>query len=187
MRKVYILRMQEELSYPVRAGQIKDKRQDFILRASPKQLADLAARFGLPAIARLEGRFVLQHERSGVIAAELAMDALVTQVCVLTLEPFDATIKDTASLRFVPEALLRRPSVDAEGDGGDDITPEALDSPDEIPYADDTIDLGAALAEQLALVLDPYPRKPGAVLPEGASDDSASPFAGLAARLGKPD
>ncbi|MDE8347434.1 MAG: YceD family protein [Acidocella sp.] len=188
MRKVYNTWMQEELSYPVRAGQIKDQSLVFTVRTNESQRAALASRFALPAISRLEGRFALHHERSGVIAAALTMDAAVTQVCVVTLEPFEAIIKDTAALRFVPEAAIRYVlGGDEQEEAEEDVTPDTLDSPDEIPYANDSIDLGAALAEQLALALDPYPRKPGAVLSEAASDDSANPFAGLAARFAKPD
>lgn len=189
MRRVYIARMTEEFSHPVKAGQIKDQKQDYTLKANDAERASLAARFGLPAISRLEGRFILQHERSGIIAAKLTMNATVTQTCVVSLEPFDEKIKERAELRFVPEAALRHVPSEEHGDDeeGEDITPASLDSPDEIPYANDIIDLGAALAEQLALTLDPYPRKPGASLPEAASDDSAHPFAALAARLGKKE
>ncbi|MDE1896310.1 MAG: DUF177 domain-containing protein [Rhodospirillales bacterium] len=176
--------MQEELSYPVRGTQIKDNSQVFTVRADDAQRAALAERFGIPAIAQLNGRFTLHHERSGIIAATLGMDAKVTQICVVTLEPFEVTIRDSIDLRFVPEAALRHAPVE---DGiEEDITPETLDSPDEIPYANDILDLGAALAEQLALTLDPYPRKPAAALPDNATDHSASPFAALAARFGKP-
>ncbi len=184
MRKLYITRMQEELSYPVRGTQIKDNNQIFTVRADATQRAALAARFGIPAIARLEGRFTLHHERSGILAAALTMDAAVTQVCVVTLEPFEVVIQDSAALRFVPEAALRH--APAEDAAEEDITPDSLDSPDEIPYANDTLDLGAALAEQLALALDPYPRKPAATLPDNATDHSANPFAALATRFGKP-
>jgi hypothetical protein len=59
---------------------------------------------------------------------------------------------------------------------------ETLESPDEIPYAGDSIDLGAVLAEQLALSLDPYPRKPGAALPPEAADEPETPFSILRGR-----
>jgi hypothetical protein len=36
------------------------------------------------------------------------------------------------------------------------------------------------------LALDPYPRKPGAELPPGASGDASNPFAVLAARKNLP-
>jgi uncharacterized metal-binding protein YceD (DUF177 family) len=62
---------------------------------------------------------------------------------------------------------------------------EDPDGPDDI-QADATghFDLGEALAEELSLSLNPYPRAPGARLPE-AEDDAAeatprNPFAKLA-------
>jgi hypothetical protein len=60
------------------------------------------------------------------------------------------------------------------------------DDPDEIESADGIADLGEAVAEQLALALDPYPRAPDAELPPEANDEAAGAFAALAAlRRGK--
>lgn len=56
-------------------------------------------------------------------------------------------------------------------------TPE---SDDEIPFEGNQIDLGEAAAEQLGLALDPYPRMPGAELPEAEADVELHPFARLA-------
>lgn len=168
--------MQSEHSYLVKAGHVGKEPQSHMIGADEVTRAALAARFGLPAIAALGGTFLLRRERGGIIAASLDMRARVTQVCVITLEPFEAVIAEQAELRFVPAGLLDE----------QELTPESLEGPDEIPYADDVIDLGEALAEQLALSLDPYPRKPGAALPEGTSDGAASPFAGLQGKFGKP-
>lgn len=175
--------MTQEFSYFVRAGHIKSQPQTYPLKASAAQCEALAKRFGLAGLARLEGEFTLQHERAGIIAAALQMSADVTQVCVVTLEPFEDTVSEVAALRFVPAALMQRQQGETEDE--EDITPESLESPDEIPYENDQIDLGEALAEQLALVLPPYPRKAGASLPAAVQDDSANPFAALAARLNK--
>ena len=103
--------------------------------------------------------------------------AQVTQLCVVTLEPFEAGIEEQVELRFVPAAKIEEE---------EELPPESLEGPDEIPYENDVIDLGEALAEQLALALDPYPRKPGAVLPDEASDDDANPFAALKGKFSKP-
>lgn len=173
----------EELSYLIRAGQIKDQPHEYQLKADKPQCAALAKRFGLESIPRLEGHFRLKHERSGIISAALTMQADVEQICVVTLEPFEEHIAEQTILRFVPLFMLSRK--EGESDEEEDITPESLDSPDEIPYENDQIDLGAALSEQLALALNPYPRKPGASLPDEASDKSAHPFAALAAKLNK--
>ena len=88
------------------------------------------------------------------------------QTCVVSLEDFTATVEEHFAVRCVPDG--------AESDNAD---PEALD---EIPYADGTLDLGEAAAEQLALALDPYPRAPDAVLPEWRTKPEAQPFDALA-------
>lgn len=173
----------EELSYIIKAGQIKSLPQNYQLRADETQRSALAKRFDLPAIVKLNGHFRLQHERAGIIVAKLSMSAEVMQVCVVTLESFAEQIEEESELRFVPAFMLRRtPDTDEKEE---DITPDFFDSPDEIFYENDQIDLGAVLSEQLALVLNPYPRKPGAALPDAARDDSANPFAALADKLSK--
>ncbi len=168
--------MSQILSKIIRAATIKDQPQAHAVVADPAQCAALAADFGIPAIKCLTGDFLLLHERGGIIGADLHLRATVTQLCVITLEPFDATIDEHAKLRFVPARLISETADLAEVDA------ETLEGPDEIPYTGDGIDLGAALAEQLALSLDPYPRKPGAALPEGMAEPEPHPFAALAAR-----
>ncbi len=86
----------------------------------------------------------------------------------MTLESFDALILETFRVLFI-----------RAGTETEDLDPEA---DDEIPYEDDVIDLGEASVEQLALALDPYPRKPGAELPADVSGGPLSPFAALARR-----
>jgi uncharacterized metal-binding protein YceD (DUF177 family) len=180
MRGVYIMRMDEELSRTIKAGFIHETPQTHAVEADEAARAALARRFGLPAIAALRGDFTLRHERGSVIAATLRMQARVTQICVVTLESFEAEIEEVAELRFVPAEDLREPLED-------ELLPESLAEPDELPYANGVIDLGAALAEQLALALDPYPRKPGAALPPEAEAGPIHPFAVLKSRWHKPD
>jgi uncharacterized metal-binding protein YceD (DUF177 family) len=142
------------------------------IEANAAECAALAALFNLPAIAALSGDFVLRHEQRGVIAARLLLRAKVTQICVISLDPFDAVVTEEADLRFVPAASIPEAAELV-------LDPEALEGPDEIPYAGETIDLGAVLAEQLALALDPYPKKPGATLPAEAAAEADNPFAAL--------
>jgi uncharacterized metal-binding protein YceD (DUF177 family) len=79
--------------------------------------------------------------------------AQVVQTCVISLDDFGAELDEHFGLSFVPA-----------GEEADDIDPE--DPVDEIGYRDSVLDLGEAAAEQLGLALDPYPRRPGATLPE---------------------
>ena len=146
--------------------------------ANDGECAALAEVFRLPGMAELSGDFILTSAKThgGVIDAELRLRARVMQTCVITLEPFDTVVQEIAQLRFVPATNLHEDAEIAE------LSPEALEAPDEIPYAGEVIDLGATLAEQLALALDPYPRKPGAELPAAAGGSAGNPFAVLAER-----
>jgi uncharacterized metal-binding protein YceD (DUF177 family) len=138
---------------------------DVTIEAEAAELPALALRLQLPAISALTCRFRLRPGPDGTIAAEGWLDAAVTQTCVVSLDEFTAPVSDHFVIRFVPA-----------GSESDDIDPT---SDDEIPYSDGVIDLGEAAAEQLALALEPWPRKPDAILPEAATDDGASPFAAL--------
>ncbi len=139
--------------------------------ADAAECAALAARLLLPSVAAVSCRFQLAREgRDGdVVVAAGRLRARVERECVVSLDRFDAAIDEAFQVRFVP-AGTEETEIDPEAD-------------DELPYQGANIDLGEAAAEQLALALDPYPRKPGAMLP-GESPASAvvHPFAALARR-----
>jgi uncharacterized metal-binding protein YceD (DUF177 family) len=143
-------RVTPEFSRPIAVRRVGPAGLDLTVEADAAERARLAARLRLPAIAALSCRFRLLPAGKGAVAAECWLTAQVTQTCVLSLDPFDTAVTDHAFLRFVPA-----------GTESDEIDP---DSTDEIPFDNDTIDLGEAATEQLALVLDPFPRKPGASL-----------------------
>ncbi len=172
MYAVYRKPMSQDPNHLIRASHIKAAPVEHVLVMDETARAALATLYNLPAISLLRGAFRLQHERSGIIAAKLEMQAKITQTCVVTLEPFDAKISESSTLRFVPAQSLPE-------NEGIELDPETLEGPDEIPYTGDMLDLGAALAEQLALALDPYPRKPGAELPGEFLGEPENPFAKL--------
>jgi hypothetical protein len=126
----------------------------------------VARRLGIPAIASLTCQFALRRWEGATIQAEGRLRARVTQTCVVTTEDFGSDIAEDFEIRFVPEGME-----------SEDID---LDAPDEIPYAGATVDLGEATTEQLALALDPFPKKPGAEIPAEAQDLPETPFAALA-------
>jgi len=131
------------------------------LRATPAECEALAARFGIPAIHRFEVELDMKTEAGGVVRARGRLSAEVVQSCVVTLEPVTQTIEEAVDLRFLPEG--REPADDPDG-------------PDEIPSEREGMELGEALAEQLSLGLDPYPRAPGATLPlETEAEEEAEP------------
>ncbi|MGH7020563.1 MAG: YceD family protein [Brevundimonas sp.] len=93
------------------------------------------------------------------------------QTCGLTLEPLPAHIDRKFSVQMV-EASEREPDEDGEIDLELDD-----DSPDQIEGG--SLDLGQYAVEQLALSLDPFPRKPGAVFEQPKEPGEISPFAVL--------
>ena len=127
----------------------------------------IARRLDLPAIHSLAADLVLTRWRGEGVKVAGRFDADVEQVCVVTLEPFRATVSDAIERYFLPGAG----ATESEGD---------IDS-----FADGVIELGEVVIESLSLALDPYPRKPGAEF-HGLGDDSgsaepaSSPFAVLA-------
>jgi uncharacterized metal-binding protein YceD (DUF177 family) len=143
------------------------------LSADEAEREALARRFGLVAIDRLEAVVSLESDGEAV-AAEGTLRAHVVQSCAVTGDDLAVTIEEPLSLRFVPEA----PVTDEEVE----LAEEELD---EIPYSGTAFDLGEAVAQSLALAIDPYATGPNADRvreEEGLSGDGAGgPFAALAA------
>jgi uncharacterized metal-binding protein YceD (DUF177 family) len=153
------------LSRPLAVDDIPEKGLSMQVTADPDECAALARAFGLVAIDRLEGAFELRRKGREATARGIVR-AQVVQNCVVTLDPFAATVEEEVDLRFAPDA----PALDDEN-----APPDAPD-----PIVDGKIDLGAVTAEFLALGLDPYPKKPGASFGFRSEDEKESPFAALA-------
>jgi uncharacterized metal-binding protein YceD (DUF177 family) len=138
---------------------------DFDVTATPAECAAIARRLQVVSLRTLDAHFLLHRLPAGTVEAQGTLKATVTQECVVTLDPFESTVAEQFVVRFVPEARF---------DDTEDpfLDPESID---EIPYEGDRIDLGEATIEQLALALDPFPRKPGVELPPGLGDDDIEP------------
>jgi uncharacterized metal-binding protein YceD (DUF177 family) len=164
--------MAPEFSRILPLGRIPPAGREEALRATPEECAALARRFGIEAVTSLEARLVLRPEPGGGVVVTGTLAAGVVQACVVSLEPVAQTVREEVLLRLL--APGEEPSEDPE-------------APDEIPIEGDAVDLGEAMAEQLALALDPYPRAPEARLPgEGEAEGAArGPFAALAALRGR--
>jgi len=162
---------QFEFSRPLTIDRIGVEGYDITVQADPAECAALAARMHLPAVQSLTCRFRLRPARGigkgDSFEGQGSLRAKVTQTCVVTLDDFPTELSEEFIVHFVPA-------------GTEDEEPE-LDSVDEIPYTGTVIDLGEASAEQLALALEPYPRKPGVELEQDSAISAENPFARLAA------
>ena len=154
--------------------------QVMTIEATPSERNELASFYKLPAIAALTATLRLDPCGQGGARVTGAVHGELTQVCIVSLEPFPATVDEDVDVRFAPQTTANSRSAPAEETQTFSLADE--DEPDLI--IDGKIDLGALTAEFFALGLDPYPRKPGAVLDEERTNGERtnSPFAELAQR-----
>ncbi|MBD0275271.1 MAG: DUF177 domain-containing protein, partial [Acetobacteraceae bacterium] len=151
-----------EFSRPLSLGLVGPDGRREVLEADAAERAALARRFGIPAVESLRAELRLRPEADGAVRAEGRLAAEVVQSCVVTLEPVAQRVDEAVALRLLPAGAEPR---------------DEPDGPDDIPSEDGVVDLGEAVAEQLALALDPYPRAPGAALPAEANDAAEHPMA----------
>jgi hypothetical protein len=163
----------------VRVDALPREGQVVTIEASPAERQALASFYQLPAIDALMA--TLRVEAWGGDGARVtgAVHGALTQICVVSLEPFPATVEEAVDVRFAPQ-----PAADSRPPEAKEMQTVSLDDEDEPdPVIDGKIDLGALTAEFFALGLDPYPRKPGVMFEQNATSDPAdSPFSALAQR-----
>jgi hypothetical protein len=97
-------------------------------------------------------------------------EADIVQTCGVTLDDFPSRLQGSFLVRAVPQGSLHAETPLDEIE----IDPEADDPPDVLES--DSVDLGAYVVEHLALEIDPFPRKPGAVFESPPAEPGSSPF-----------
>lgn len=158
-------------SEPLRLHQIGNGLQRR-LQPDAEARARIARALDLQSLENLEVDFDITPTVSGWRMSGRVVADLV-QSCGLTLEPLPASVNQVFTINLV-EAETREPDDGAEIDLELDD-----DSPDQIE--DGRLDLGQYAVEQLALCLDPFPRKPGAVFEQPPEPAEISPFDALKA------
>ena len=122
------------------------------LSANEEERAALARRFGIIAVNRFEAKVELLAKGDSV-AATGTLSADLVQSCAITGDDLPTSVNETVNILFVPDSEVPAGDVDLELTGNE---------PDEVPYAGTAFDLGEALAETLALAIDPYATGPNA-------------------------
>ena len=162
----------------VRVDALPREGQVVTIEATPAEREALASFYRLPAIAVLRATLRLDPWGQGGARVTGAVHGELTQVCVVSLEPFPATVDEDVDVRFAPRAAASSRSTASEETQAFSLADE--DEPD--PVIDGKIDLGALTAEFFALGLDPYPRKPDAVLDAERTNSGADELAICGAR-----
>jgi uncharacterized metal-binding protein YceD (DUF177 family) len=163
-----------EFSRTVRTDTLGAEPRQLTIEANEQERTALARRFGLPAIAALTADAELNRNGETVVAVG-TLRAEVTQSCVATALPVAAAVEEPFRILFRPQPAAG--GIDEEVELGEaDL--------DVVFYSSASVDIGEAIAETLALSLDPYPRAPGAeeVLKQAGvlGECEAGPFGALA-------
>lgn len=135
----------------------------------------LAGRFGITGIPAMQARVLLVRDKDRITATgQLTAD--IVQACRVSAEDFPVRIDEPIHLRFIPPGGEIAPDAEIE------LTAQDCD---EIVYEDTSFDLGEAIAQTLALAIDPFAEGPNADAfraEHGLGEDNrAGPFAALAA------
>lgn len=145
------------------------------LVANEQERTALARRFGLVSISRLEAAILLERDGRAV-RAKGSLSADIVQSCAVSGDDLPVTVNETLTFRFVPQAEDHAPDEEIEL-GADDC--------DEIEYSGTFFDLGEAVAQSLALAIDPFATGSGAQQARRRAgivgEEASGPFAALAA------
>jgi uncharacterized metal-binding protein YceD (DUF177 family) len=143
------------------------------LEPDEAQRAALAKTLGLRSLPAFMAKVTAKPWLDGV---ELTgrFEAVVEQVCGVSLDPFEQPVEGEIEVRAVPHGSPHA----APPEGGElELDLEAPDPPDELEG--DTVDVSHYVVEHLALEIDPFPRKPGATFDYQPPEEETSPFAAL--------
>jgi len=158
----------------------------FAIEAGDAERAALARRFALPSIGRLACSGTLSPAAGGRWRLRARLDAAVTQLCVVSLEPFEARVEEEFEIEFVPAD---------GGDGDEDELDIGAEDAEPLPQGGE-LDVGEIAAQQLSLALDPFPRAPSAAWsdrieageepgPQPANEQARKAFAALSRLAGR--
>jgi uncharacterized metal-binding protein YceD (DUF177 family) len=146
--------MTPEFSRPIRVEELSPRERSYEIEANESERAGLAKRFDLQSVDGLSAALTLNTEAGGrLVRLKGRFDAKVVQSCVITLEPVPAEISNDFEVVYERNSGLEGREVTVDSTGVDVV-----------PLEGEVIDIGEAVAEELSLSLDPYPKAPGAVV-----------------------
>jgi len=156
-----------EFSRPLEISRLPRVPTAMTVEATTAECTALARRFSLLALEHLAAYLKLEWIAGNLLRLEAELSADIVQECVVTLEPVRSHVEDRFVLLYGPAPEAREVMLNG--------AEEVLE-----PIIDGRVDLGEAVAQQLSLAIDPFPRAPGAIPPSAPGEAVASPFAALA-------
>lgn len=158
--------------------------------ASESECLALSKRFGFLDLSGFAARVTVDLQIGGQVVVEGRLRGKIVQACVLSLEPVSQVLDDAFRIVFKKDL-----TEEFDPESGEAVLNAQADAPE--PLEGNMLDVGEIVAEQLALMADPYPRRPGVKLEDvlrqpkgsprrGGDGQQRHPFAGLAALRDKP-
>ncbi len=143
-----------EFSRPIKIDEIGIGDSLHIITASEPECAALAVRFELLHLCELRAEISLSRQSGGThntaISARGRVTAHVQQLCIASSEAIADIIDEAVDMVFVPvTAMAIVPETDVE------LTAEDCDI---MEHDGRVVDIGEAVAQSLALAINPYPR-----------------------------
>ncbi len=163
-----------EMSHIIETTDIDAAGRHFEFAAEGDQRQALAARLGLLDLKKLTVSGHIRRDDDGPTSLiDGRFLAEIAQKCVVTLEPIETTLEEAFHVRFLsPKDWETYRAHDVE------VVPEDEDVE---PLEGANVDLGATVAEYLALAIDPYPRRRDAEFSfDTGVEADPGPFAALA-------
>ncbi len=146
--------MQKKFSYPLKLEDMSASAKKYIIKADSVTLPIIAEILKLNGIKRFEAEVnVKLNKKAHLVNVFGFVDAEVEEISVISLDAFVHPYHADFSLQYDTKLTEQ------------DINDMDLEFNDEVPdiLVDNQIDLAAVAMEQLALVLDDFPRKEGEV------------------------
>lgn len=166
-------RPQQDFRIFVAASDVPPSGMEVPFEAGEKTLKELAKRFGIPEVVSLVGSAKVRPYRKAGLTVEASFKAEVVQNCVVTLDPVHQKVDESFTQRYLPEHMIEPEAEQVATEREIQIDIEAEDSPE--PMMGNGVEIGEAVAERLALALDPYPRKAGVSFEPPAKEDGDAP------------
>lgn len=165
--------------------------RNIVFKADQHALMPIRDELQVERLTLFQAKLLARPWKKGGLSLKGNVTVHLEQACVVTSEPVADELNIEIDRKFLPAGKsIRQEKLNDEGELV--IDPDAFDFPDE--FQGDTIDLWAALLEEVVLGLNPFPRIDGAEIAaeyqadeatDIAADETHNPFSELNTLINK--
>lgn len=166
-----------EWSHYVDADEIDDRPFKVTISPSAEQCEDLARRLEVETVNDIKADLTLSREQGGLVVHVTGkLTANLTQICVVSLDPFENIIEEQVEGWFASKdqavsfAGAKKEQQVKKSQAEVKILEE---SEDPEPIIGGKIDLGELVTQHLSLAINPYPHKEGVKYELGDEDEGS--------------